>query len=289
MLARVELMLNSVARSLLSPKQRRRIADFHWILRFNELILGRLQKDVITPEGLILKLNPLFHGHLSTSESILNYEPEVRLALVRNLKPGKVVYDIGANIGIFSLLASYLVKQSGKVYAIEPEMNNFKHLLDSVKANNFTNLFPMQIALGESDGLLRFDRRGGSFSGRVVDSDIQYKPTNNIVPMTVMSVDSLVRNDIADPPDLIKIDVEGFEGKVVLGMKEVISKYAPIIVCELHDHLGDPSEMVYDTLSSVGYSMYDLHDFLQGKTNILTTLSGVGKIIAFKDTAKKRD
>ncbi|MGO9315021.1 MAG: FkbM family methyltransferase [Syntrophobacteraceae bacterium] len=283
MLAKVEFMLNRVARSFLPPKLRRRIADFHWILKFNELILGRLQKDVITPEGLILKLNPLFHGHLSTTESVLNYEPEVRLALVECLKPGKVVYDIGANIGIFSLLMSYLVKQNGKVYAVEPEMNNFKHLLDSIQANNLNNIIPMQIALGETDGVLQFDRRGGSFSGRIIDSDVQYTPTKNIVPMAIMSVDSLVRNGIADPPDLIKIDVEGFEGKVVQGMKEVLAKHAPVIVCELHGHLGDPSEVVYDALSSFGYSIFDLSDFLQGKKNILTTLDGVAKIIAVKD------
>jgi FkbM family methyltransferase len=283
MLAKFEFMLNSVARSLLSPKLRRRIADFHWILKFNELILGRLQKDVITPEGLILKLNPLFHGHLSTTESVLNYEPEVRLALVECLKPGKVVYDIGANIGIFSLLMSYLVKQNGKVYAVEPEMNNFKHLVDSIKANNLNNIIPMQMALGATEGFLQFDRRGGSFSGRIIDSDVQYTPTKNIIPMTIMSVDSLVRNGIADPPDLIKIDVEGFEGKVVLGMRDVIAKYGPVIICELHGHLGDRSEVVYDVLGSAAYSIFDLSDFLQGKVNILSTLEGVEKIIAVKN------
>jgi len=283
MLAKVGFLINRIACSLLSPQLRRKISDFPLVLKFNELLLGRQQADVTTPEGLILKLNPLFHGHLSTAESVLNYEPEVRQALVGSLKPGMVAYDIGANIGIFTLLMSHLVRQEGKVYAIEPEINNFKHLLDSIEVNNIKNILPLQIAVGEKDGTLQFDRRGGSFSGRVVDSDIHYTPTRNIMPIFVRSIDSLVNSNLADPPDLIKIDVEGFESKVILGMKEVISKHSPIVICEMHAHLGDPSEVVYEILASADYSIYDLQGFLKGELNNLASLKDVEKIIALKN------
>lgn len=282
MLETVELVINKFARSFLTPDARRKIADLPLVLKFNELFLGKSQVDVVTPEGLVLKLNPLFHGHISTTQSVLEYEPEVREALVRTSKPGMITYDIGANIGIFTLLMSHLIQPGGKVYAIEPEMNNYKHLLGSISANNSINIFPMQIAVGDTDGTLQFDRRGGSFSGRIVDGDVHYKPTKNIVPMATMSIDSLVKSNIIDPPNLIKIDVEGFEGKVMLGMQEVISKYHPIIICELHAHLGDPSEVVYNVLASAGYSIYDLELFLAGQLLDLSTLDGTGKIIAMK-------
>ncbi len=285
MLAKIEYTINKIARSFLSPGMRRKISDFPLVLKFNEIVLGRQQVEVTTPERQVLKLNPLFHGHLSTTEAVLNHEPGVRNALIDRLKPGMVAYDIGANIGIFTLLMSHLVQQQGRVYAMEPEMNNYKHLLDSIEANGITNVIPLRIAVGETEATLQFDRRGGSFSGRVLDSDVHYTPTRNIITIPVKSVDSLVEGKLAAPPDLMKIDVEGFEGKVMLGMKEVISKYSPVIICEMHAHLGDPSEVVYETLSCAGYAVYELDAFLEGKHDKLAGLKDVHRIIALKDAA----
>ncbi|MHC1729160.1 MAG: FkbM family methyltransferase [Syntrophobacteraceae bacterium] len=287
MLEKFEFAMNKMARSFLPSQLRRKISDFPLVLQFNELLLGRSQVGVTTPEGLTLKLNPLFHGHLASTRSVIDYEPEVREALSRALKPGMVVYDVGANIGIFSLLMSHLVQQNGKVYAIEPEMNNYKHLLSSIKANNLTNIFPMQIAVGDKEAVLQFDRRGGSFSGRVVDSDARYKPTRNLVRITTMSIDSLVKNNIAEKPDLIKIDVEGFEGKVLLGTREVLESYAPAIICEIHAHLGDCWEVVYNVLNSLGYHIFRLEDYLKGEMNHLQSLQNVDMIFASRNIERK--
>ena len=281
-------MINSIARSLLSPKIRRLIADFPGVLRFNEHVLGKLQVNVVTAEGMILKLNPLFHGHLATTRGILEYEPEVRDIMVRLLKPGMIAYDIGANIGVFSLLMSHLVHDNGKVYAIEPEINNFRHLVESIKENKLINIIAVQMAIGQAQGMSPFDRRGGSFSGRIIDTETKYRITSNIIEVPTVSVDDLVLQNIAEPPDFIKIDVEGYEGKVILGMKEVIYRHAPIILCELHTHLGDPNEIIHETLGAAGYSIYELQSFLDGRRHNLETLTNVPMLIAIKDNINAR-
>jgi FkbM family methyltransferase len=283
LLARIGYMINSIARSLLSPKMRRLIADFPGVLRFNERILGRLQVNVVTPEGLLLKLNPLFHGHLATTQQILNYEPDVRDIMLQMIKPGMTTYDIGANIGLFSLLMSRCVGSKGQVYAIEPEINNYKHLVDSINQNKLTNTIAMRVAVGQTKGILPFDRRGGSFSGRVLDIGARYRITGNIIQVPTVSLDDLVHGNTAKPPDFIKIDVEGYEGKVILGMKDIISSYAPIILCELHTHLGDSSEIIYETMRAADYSIYELHSFLGGIRSQLETLTDMSMVIAIKD------
>jgi FkbM family methyltransferase len=288
-LTRIEYMINTIARSLLSSKMRRLIADFPGVLRFNEHVLGKLQVNVLTPEGMILKLNPLFHGHLATTQRILAYEPEVREIMLRILKPGMVVYDIGANIGVFSLLMSHLVHDNGKVYAIEPEINNYKHLIASIKENKIINIIAMQMAIGQAQGMSPFDRRGGSFSGRIIDIETKYRITRNIIEVPTVSLDDLVLQNIAEPPDFIKIDVEGYEGKVILGMKKVVFSHAPVILCELHTHLGDPSEIIYETLRSADYSIYELQSFLNGRRHNLETLTNVPMVIAIKDNINTRE
>ncbi len=282
MLVRTVCLINKMAHSFIPHGVLRAVADFPGVLRFNELTFGRVQVGVTTPEGQTIKMNPLFHGHLSSTEKLLNYEPEVRKTMVKLVKPGMTAYDIGANIGVFTFLMSSLVGNSGKVYAFEPEINNYRHLSDSVKANKAGNIVALQIAAGESSKESSFDRRGGSFSGRIIDSDTKYKVTRNIASVTTKSVDDIVADGIAKPPDFIKIDVEGYEGKVLLGMKNVLMNFSPIILCEVHAHLSDPAVVVHEALSSAGYSIYELEGFLNGSLFRLETLENVPRIIAVK-------
>src|SRR5207237_675228 len=78
---------------------------------------------------------------------------------------GDVVVDAGANIGCFTLKAARKIGSKGKVLAFEPMMENFSMLTENVRLNGFTNVFPEECALGESDGeaeLNVYDRHGSS-------------------------------------------------------------------------------------------------------------------------------
>jgi FkbM family methyltransferase len=94
---------------------------------------------------------PLWIGH--------EFEPETVKIFQKHVKPGYIVFDIGANIGYFTMLASKLIGNSGKVVAFEPVPEFLEMLKFSANLNNFSNILPVQIALSDKpgDGIIYMD------------------------------------------------------------------------------------------------------------------------------------
>ena len=256
------------------PKKiQRHIADFPGVLGLFERLSHGGLTEIRTPEGHRLALNQLFHSNLIRSGDLGEYEPEIRNSILKLTKPGMAAYDIGANIGIFSFLFSSIVKKDGIVYAFEPEKNNFICFEKSLEINAINNIFLDKRAVGKNKGLEKFDRRGGAFSGRLVGEDAAYSQTSNIEFIDTINIDHLVKEEGFRCPDIMKIDVEGNEAMVLEGMKNILNTYNPIIICELHTHLGESSEHIINFLSSYDYS-----------------ISGIKEICAeINDGSKQRD
>ncbi|HUG62490.1 MAG TPA: FkbM family methyltransferase, partial [Methylomirabilota bacterium] len=102
--------------------------------------------------------NPILHGSMVRGGHIV-YEEHVAEAVLRETANGGVFYDIGANIGVFSVLAA----DRAEVFAFEPEQNNLAYL-----RSNLANERVFGVAVGTADGQATFDRHGGAFSGRLV-------------------------------------------------------------------------------------------------------------------------
>jgi FkbM family methyltransferase len=203
--------------------------------------------EIQTPEQQTLFINPILH-----TPYFKDYEPEVRKAILRYTKKGMVAYDVGANVGVFSLLFSSIVGENGVVYAFEPEKNNYVCLEKSIVVIN--NIVLDKRAVGLDKNIIRFDRRGGAFSGRIVDRG-RYKVSKNIIDVPVVSIDVLIADEMYRVPDIIKIDVEGNEILVLMGMENTLTNHKPIIICELHTHLGDSVEKVKSLLQRHGYDL----------------------------------
>lgn len=156
------------------------------------------------------------------------YEPHVSKLFRTHLKPGMRVLDIGANIGYFSLMSSSIVGHSGKVFSIEPNMNNCRLLQASKSINQFDNIAIMQIAASDTASLLAMNTSysNGTTSGLSEEIDILMR--SNTVP--AFKIDSLKEFD--DGIDFIKIDVEGAEYKALLGAEQMLRKFKPMIVSE---------------------------------------------------------
>lgn len=214
-------------------------------------------QEIQTPEGQRLLLNPLFHANVVKAVTRGDYEPVVRDFIVKRCAPGMTAYDIGANIGIFSFLFASAVTRQGLVYAFEPEPINYQCLSRSIALNQCTNIILDTRAVGRDHGQERFDRRGGAFSGRLVGNNAAYDQTENIVLTETVSIDYLIREEGYKIPDIIKIDVEGNEGLVLEGMTETLARHAPVILCELHTHLGDSGQAVVAALTGHGYRLTD--------------------------------
>ncbi len=180
------------------------------------------------------------------------YEPEQTDAFVQTVRPGAVVYDIGAHYGYYSLLASQIVGASGQVVAVEPSPRNLLVLRQHIALNGCANVTLVESAVGNHEGEARFDNRAGSGVGRLSAEG----------PLTVQltTMDALARN--YPKPDVLKIDVEGAEEAVLWGGRRVLESAKPAIFLSTHgSHL---LENCRRTLREFGYQLRELvpGDFL---------------------------
>lgn len=242
------------AAALLSHRQRRFLLDRLGLIRLVGGLFKNEFDEVALPNGIKITINPLLHAQIA-NDSELAYEGNVLRTIEDNLKPGDTFYDVGANIGIFSFVAAGRIGSGGSIHAFEPEENNLACLRRSLERSGLTNLVIHEAAVGPADGSMTFDRRGGAFSGRLVEPGADLRGAS--VTVKVRAIDSLVA-DGAPPPTLMKIDVEGGEGGVLEGMRETLKNHGPTVLCELHPLNPQGVQRALDVLDEVGYTRRDL-------------------------------
>jgi FkbM family methyltransferase len=186
-------------------------------------------------EGAGLRLRLPQNGDYISGQS----EIPVQRELARHVRPGDVVYDIGANVGFFSLIAGRLVGRAGCVYSFEPVAENAASTCENVRLNNLANVTLFDVAVGRSSGtaeLLLTDWDGGSSL-----STSAVKPDEPISKRTVqvVALDDLVDREGLRAPTFVKIDVEGVELDVLMGMSRTIASSKPILLYELDDGNND--------------------------------------------------
>ena len=168
------------------------------------------------------------------------YEPEITDAFRKNVRKDWIVADVGANIGYHTLELSRLAK---KVYSFEPCKNTYSYLLKNIKANNLTNVIPVNIALSDKNGPALLENDGKSGSNKIGKYGEKIK--------TVKADDLNVKFD------LIKIDVEGHELNVLKGMKKIL-KNKPILIVEYNFLVNQSFKELLYFLKSHSYTFFDL-------------------------------
>ncbi len=179
-----------------------------------------------------------------------------------------LVFDVGANIGFYSLLFSSLAGKGGKVVAYEPDPANLRLLEDAVSGNKRDNVVIRNIALGRKSGRDSFsiDKATGSTghlgSGLTSAETIFGKGKEILVDVDVRTLDQ--EAELWGSPRLIKMDVEGGEFDVLCGGASLLERDRPFVVSELsawnEDRLPGESNAALATklLSDAEYSMWDL-------------------------------
>jgi len=180
------------------------------------------------------------------------WEPAAQRLMVRYVVPGSVAYDIGANIGIHTLLLSRLVGRSGQVYAFEPVPVLYDRLCENIRLNpSLIAARPIQLALGDSSGTAAFYTGHHAGAGHLAASG----PENgDRIVVSTSKLDEFVYRDQHAPPGFVKIDVEGAEGSVLAGAEQVLSNARPILLVDLHTPAQDLA--VGKSLSQAGYVAY---------------------------------
>lgn len=161
-----------------------------------------------------------------------SYETDVTNIMVRALKPGDCMFDVGANVGYFSLMAAALVGPTGKVLAFEPGENNLPRLKDNIKLNKFDNIDVIEKPAWSHQTELMFwlnhDNSGGD---ALWDPGLwPGNPKSRAVPISRMLKTTTLDRVYLQPPRVIKLDIEGAEYHVMVGAFGLLNTHKPPFV-----------------------------------------------------------
>lgn len=197
--------------------------------------------------GIVYRLDPccITHRQILTNGV---YSPAESDFVRKWLKPSMVAIDVGANVGYFTLLFSRLVGQSGKVFAFEPTRRTFQFLIDNIRLNECSNVYPFNSAVGDHSGQLQLIQ-----AESYAESDTNFvRLSNGETP--IVTIDSLRLPKL----DFIKTDTEGFDLRVLRGAENTLRRCRPAILLEVNPgalaRYGDSAEELTQFLASLGYS-----------------------------------
>lgn len=185
-------------------------------------------------------------------------EYEQLVDFVQSLQSDDTVYDIGANTGLYACFAGVNCSQ-GSIYAFEPYSPNVRQLERNLEYNSLQNVESYEIALSDTDGNIQFEQPSedkigyGSASIGLGDKET--------VEVPARSVDEMISQGEIEPANVVKIDVEGAEPLVLLGMENFLSSDAcRLVYCEYH--LPDESEMRPGS-DEFGMSLNDMKEYFE--------------------------
>ena len=191
--------------------------------------------------------------------------------LKRSVGPSDVVYDIGANVGLYTLLAAHRVGDDGIVYAFEPHVANANSLLHNIAANDLNGRVKvLTTALNDKEGFFEFNYNtwvpGSSMSQLHRTQDDQGRDFTPVFSelKSATTIDRLLACGAVRPANVIKIDVDGNELLILKGMRELLTGANRPRSVQVEISPAAKAS-IYDFLASVGYVVVDEHDTLAGK------------------------
>jgi FkbM family methyltransferase len=207
------------------------------------------------------------------------------------IKPGDVIFDIGANIGLHALLAGRLSGAGGRVFAAEPVDYIYQRLKENIELNQASNVCLVKKAFSDKTGtaditisLEGFDAWNSLGGQSNMTGNLFKKET-----IDTISFDDFLTEGNAPVPDFVKIDTEGWEFNVLIGATKLKSELGPVLMIEYSDEIssnfGFSTEMVFDKLVEYGYKLYD-YDF---KANSLKLLKRGDKVPLYNAIAAKKE
>lgn len=194
-------------------------------MRLSQVVLGNIKFNY--------RIDDKYIGQRIALDKYEKYETAMVVAQAQDCS---VVVDVGANIGYYTLL---LAKRVKKVYAFEPDKENFEILKKNVEENSLKNVVLVNKAVGSKNEKVGIKRNRNNYG------DSKVLEGNEI---ECIRLDDFMNEKV----DLIKIDVQGFEPRVIEGAKEIIKKDKPILFVESEKNI-----------KLVGYETWSINDFAE--------------------------
>jgi FkbM family methyltransferase len=190
------------------------------------------------------------------------YEPEAQRVFRDAVHDGDVVYDVGANVGFFTLIAAKHAGARGAVYAFEPVARNLAILRRHVAMNGASSVRVLELALSSAPGVARFASGANASMGKL--------DAAGEVEVRVETLDRLVASGEIAPPRFIKMDVEGAEHDVLTGAATILARDRPTLLLSTHGY--EIHERCCALLRAHQYQLQLLRDGeLDGQYTLLAT------------------
>jgi FkbM family methyltransferase len=201
-----------------------------------------MQLDLNDPE----QLKVYFYGH---------YHERYEADLVQRLLSGdEVFWDVGANVGYFTLVAATALKDRGQIVAFEPGQNAYARLVSNLALNPYRNIrtYPVAVTDREGEAVLHL-------AGDIADTSANlYQAAQAQAGQEVcrtVALDHFLRSEGLRPPDLVKLDAEGAELAVLQGAQGLIHDSPPLWLMEMEEK----------NLQAAGASKAAVENFLTGR------------------------
>ena len=218
--------------------------------------LIRLPLGLMSPDSVVRIRTGELHGWRWIAGSSTNgcwlgtYERHMQRLFREHIRPGATVFDVGANAGFFTLLASKLAGDSGRVYAFEPLPRNLEFLERHIELNELANVHVESLAIAATSGEAHFRiAQHASMGGLSEEGDLR---------VVTASLDDLIATGRATRPDFIKMDIEGAESDALRGAKELLAG-GPLTIA-LSTHGWQQHETCWAILGDAGFNLELLRD-----------------------------
>jgi FkbM family methyltransferase len=224
------------------------------------------------------------------------YEQNVTDWLVKLLSssPRKVFYDVGANYGYYCLRLAGIAKH---IHAFEPAAETHRVLLDNLRRNALTNVRLHKVGLSDRNGVEVMNIYSSSGNNSLFDRAVPRHSTSRLVRrelVDVVTLDGLFHRGELQPPDLIKLDVEGGELHALKGARETLRKYRPALLFEYFEPLcqaaGYSRTELLRELEEHKYTIYGLSSNVTDHKAYALSQFGdveVGHIIGLPDVGER--
>jgi FkbM family methyltransferase len=224
------------------------------------------------PEGGILALElgqyrARFYVHsrwVLTDLKSFGGEHDLLALLCAAVKPGDTVYDIGANMGLYTVFLGKAAGDNGHVLAFEPEPHYRERLRSNISLNRLKNVRILPFALGERSCTLEFlPSERGTAAPRLAERGPAEARSEHVQTVRVIRGDELVETERLPLPRLVKIDVEGYELAAIRGLARTLENPGcQVMCCEVHPRLmpeaSGPNEIL-ETLKACGFSRFSIN------------------------------
>ncbi len=183
------------------------------------------------------------------------YQPETVRLFCKLAENARTIFDIGTNIGTFALIAG-VINKTARIFAFEPMPFIFELLKKNISINKLFNITPIQKPVSDVDGMIPFYiNLGSDQSSSTLEG---FRQDIKEIEVCAVTLDTFVEEENIDQVDLIKIDAEGQDHRVLGGMRRILQRDQPDIICEvLH---GRTEKELQNILSDFGYQYYWITD-----------------------------